>query len=68
VRKVVAGHVHRTIAGELGGRTVLAIPSCYAELRLDFEASKLSPSDEGRGYAVHACVDGELVSHVGNLP
>jgi 3',5'-cyclic-AMP phosphodiesterase len=68
VRKVVAGHVHRTVAGEVGGRSVLAIPSTYAELRLDFEARELSTNDEGRGYALHAVVDGELVSHVANLP
>jgi 3',5'-cyclic AMP phosphodiesterase CpdA len=68
VRKVVAGHVHRTVEAELAGRAVLAIPSTYAELQLDFGAAELSTVDEGRGYALHACVDGTLVSHVENLP
>ena len=68
VLKVVAGHVHRTVGSEVGGRAVLAIPSTYAELKLDFEAPELSATDEGRGYAVHALIDGTLVSHVENLP
>lgn len=68
VLKVVAGHVHRTVEGELGGRPVLAVPSTYAELRLDFASPELVTEDGGRGLAVHALVDGELVSHVENLP
>jgi 3',5'-cyclic AMP phosphodiesterase CpdA len=68
VVKVVAGHVHRTVAGDLGGRPVLAIPSTYAELRLEFRSSELATEDGGRGFAVHTVADGELVSHVVNLP
>jgi Icc protein len=68
VLKVIAGHVHRTVGSQIGGRSVLAVPSTYAELRLDFEGSDLSTVDEGRGYALHALVDGTLVSHVENLP
>lgn len=68
VLKVIAGHVHRTVGGELGGRALLAIPSTYAELQLEFEGSELNAVDEGRGYALHALVDGALVSHVANLP
>jgi Icc protein len=68
VLKVIAGHVHRTVAGELGGRAVLAIPSTYAQLELDFEAPGLSATDDGRGYALHALVGDELVSHVEKLP
>jgi 3',5'-cyclic AMP phosphodiesterase CpdA len=68
VLKVIAGHVHRTVGSQIGGRPVLAIPSTYAELCLDFEASKLKTIDDGRGYALHTLVDGKLVSHVQNLP
>ena len=68
VLKVVSGHVHRTVSAELGGRPVLAIPSTYAQLRLDFSALELSASDEGRGFALHTLVDGELTSHVVGLP
>jgi 3',5'-cyclic-AMP phosphodiesterase len=68
VLKVIAGHVHRTVTGDLGGRPVLAIPSTYAELRLDFRSSELATEDGGRGFAVHTVAGGELVSHVVNLP
>ena len=68
VLKVISGHVHRTVAGEVGGRPVLAIPSTYAELRLDFSSPELATEDGGRGFALHAVADGELVSHVVNLP
>jgi Icc protein len=68
VLKVVAGHVHRTVCSEVGGRSVLAIPSTYAELRLDFDMSGLNAVDEGRGYVLHTLVDSKLVSHVENLP
>jgi Icc protein len=68
VLKVIAGHVHRTVAGELGGRAVLAIPSTYAQLELDFDAPGLNATDDGRGYALHALVGDGLVSHVEKLP
>lgn len=68
VLKVISGHVHRTVGAELGGRAVLAVPSTYAELRLDLTAPELSARDAGRGFAVHAHVAGELVSHVVGLP
>lgn len=68
VLKVIAGHVHRTVTGDLGGRPVLAIPSTYAELRLDFRSSELATEDGGRGFAVHTVAGDELVSHVVNLP
>jgi 3',5'-cyclic-AMP phosphodiesterase len=68
VLKVIAGHVHRTVTGDVGGRAVLAIPSVYAELCLAFEGSELKTIDGGRGYALHAVLDGALVSHVENLP
>jgi 3',5'-cyclic AMP phosphodiesterase CpdA len=64
VRRVVAGHMHRTITGALGGRTVLTAPSTYIDLRLDFGADELRHSPEPPGFAVHVLADGELTSHV----
>ena len=65
VRRIVAGHVHRTVYAELGGRTVLAAPSTYVQARLDFGAEEIELSaDDPPGFAVHAWLDGELVSHV----
>jgi 3',5'-cyclic AMP phosphodiesterase CpdA len=64
VRRIVAGHVHRTITGDLAGRTVLTIPSTYVQGRLTFGAHELGLAAEPAGFAVHAVIDGELVSHV----
>ena len=64
VRLIVAGHVHRTIAGELAGRTVLTVPSTYAHTALDLEAEAAELVMEPPAVALHAVVDGELVSHL----
>ncbi|HEX6702277.1 MAG TPA: phosphodiesterase [Gaiellaceae bacterium] len=67
VRRIVAGHAHRTVAAELGGRSVLVAPSTYVQSRLDFDMQEIELSDEPRGFAVHAWVDGTLVSHVHHI-
>jgi Icc protein len=64
VRRIVAGHVHRTVAADLAGRPVLAVPSTYIQLKLDFRKETLELTGEPPGFAVHALRDGELVSHV----
>jgi hypothetical protein len=61
--------MHRTASAELGGRSVLAVPSTYVQAQLEFgaedvEVSAAAPS----GFAVHAMLDGELVSHVQPVP
>lgn len=64
----IAGHVHRTMLVGVGGRPAITIPSTYCQLRLDFEAERLEMVDEPLGFALHALVDGRLVSHVQTLP
>jgi 3',5'-cyclic-AMP phosphodiesterase len=64
VRRIVAGHLHRTMAGELAGRAVLTAPSTYVQARLEFGAQGVELADEPAGFAVHTLHDGELVSHV----
>jgi 3',5'-cyclic AMP phosphodiesterase CpdA len=64
VRRILAGHVHRTMSAELGGRSVLAVPSTYVPAQLEFGAEEVRVSAEPSGFAVHAFLDGELVSHV----
>jgi 3',5'-cyclic-AMP phosphodiesterase len=65
VQCLVAGHVHRSIAAELGGRVVLAVPSTYVQAALDFEADRIVLSDDDpAGYAVHAHVDGGIASYI----
>jgi 3',5'-cyclic AMP phosphodiesterase CpdA len=64
VRRVVAGHAHRTITGQLAGRTVLVVPSTYVQVRLSFTSHEIELAAEPPGFAVHALLDGEFVSHV----
>lgn len=65
MQRVVAGHVHRTVMGELGGRPLMTCPSTYLQARLNLRADgdiELRP--ETAGFLVHAWIDGQLVSHV----
>jgi 3',5'-cyclic-AMP phosphodiesterase len=64
VRRLVAGHVHRTITGELAGRAVLTVPSTYVQARLNLGSEEIELAAEPAGFAVHAVLDGELISHV----
>jgi Icc protein len=64
VARIVAGHVHRTIVAELGGRAVLTVPSTYMQVALDFTSPKLAMRPDPPGFAIHALRDGALASHV----
>jgi 3',5'-cyclic-AMP phosphodiesterase len=64
VRRIVAGHVHRTMTAELAGRAVLAVPSTYIQTRLSFNSDEIETAAEPPGFAVHALLGGELASHV----
>lgn len=68
VRRIVAGHVHRTVYAELAGRSVLAAPSTYVQALLDLGGEEIRFSDDPAGFVVHALLDGELVSHVQPVP
>src|SRR5262245_44286816 len=64
-RRLVAGHVHRMITGELAGRDVMTCLSTYVQARLNFAATELELNDvEPGGFIVHALVGSELVSHI----
>jgi Icc protein len=63
VRRIVAGHVHRSIIGQVRGHTALTAPSTCAQAVLDLSTDELVMSAQPIGFAVHALVDGELVSH-----
>ena len=63
VRRLVSGHVHRMITGDVAGRLAMIVPSTYVQARLNFAAEEVELSDEPAGFAVHAVVDGELISH-----
>jgi Icc protein len=63
--RVIAGHVHRAVAGELGGRPVLTCPSTYLQARLDLRApGEIELRPEPPGFVVHAWLGDQLVSHV----
>src|SRR5438477_64755 len=64
VRRVVAGHMHRTMTAELAGRAVLVVPSTYIQTRLNFNPQEIETVADPPGFAVHALLDGELASHV----
>jgi Icc protein len=64
VRRIVAGHVHRTMTGGLGGTPVLTVPSTYVQARLNFDSHELELTPDPAGFGVHVVVDGELTSHV----
>jgi Icc protein len=65
IRRIVTGHLHHWITGELGGRTVTIAPSTYVQLKPDFESNVIQTApEEPIGFAIHSLLDGELVSHV----
>jgi Icc protein len=64
VRRLVAGHVHRTMTANLAGRAVLTVPSTYVQARLNFGSQEIELAAEPAGFAVHAVLDGELISHL----
>jgi 3',5'-cyclic AMP phosphodiesterase CpdA len=64
VMRIVAGHVHRSIVAELGGRAVVTVPSTYLQAALDFTAPKLRMDADPPGFAVHALRDGTLATHL----
>jgi 3',5'-cyclic-AMP phosphodiesterase len=61
---IVAGHAHRPLAGQLGGRAVVVAPSTYVQLRFDLRTEEIDLGDEPAGFALHALRDGTLASHV----
>jgi Icc protein len=67
VRRVIAGHVHRTLVGELAGVGVLTAPSTYLEATLNLRSSVLGFAREEPGFALHTLVEGSLVSHVATV-
>jgi 3',5'-cyclic-AMP phosphodiesterase len=68
VRRLVAGHLHQTIAADFVGRAVLTLASTYVQTKLDFRSQELRPAAEPAAFAVHRLVDGDLVSHVQPVP
>jgi 3',5'-cyclic AMP phosphodiesterase CpdA len=64
VRRIAAGHIHRVIAGEAGGRPVLVAPSTYVQTGLDLEPGGIRDTADPPGFVAHLLIDGEITSHV----
>jgi Icc protein len=63
VLRIVAGHVHRPMMGELAGRPVFTCPSTYLQGLLDI-GGRMAIRKEPPGFGLHVEVDGGLTSHV----
>ncbi len=67
VLRIVAGHLHRILVGDLAGRSVLTVPSTFVQARLDFSATDFGLNDDPPGFAVHAFTaftGGGVASHI----
>ncbi len=65
VRRILAGHAHRPLTAELAGRPVVVAPSTFAQARLALGAEGMElAAAEPAGFAVHALLDGAVVSHL----
>ena len=64
VQRVIAGHVHRGAFGVLGGCGVVACPSTNLQTKLAIGSEGFTVVREPPAFAVHALLDGELVSHL----
>ena len=64
VRRVVAGHVHRTAYTVLGGCGVVTAPSTNLQARLEIGGQAFDFRPEPPGFLLHVELGGELVSHL----
>lgn len=64
VRRVIAGHVHRSAVGVLGGCAVVACTSSYEQAKLEIGARELTFVDEPPAFAVHVLLDDQMISHL----
>ena len=68
VRRVVAGHVHRTAFALLGGCGIVTAPSTNLQARLEIGGQAFDFRPEPAGFMLHVELGGELVSHLQTLP
>lgn len=64
VRRVIAGHVHRSAFGTIGGCGVFACASTHLQAPLEIGSQELRLIEEPSAIALHVALDGGLVSHV----
>jgi Icc protein len=64
VRRVIAGHVHRSAFGTIAGCGVFACASTHLQAPLEIGSQELRLIEEPSAIALHVALDGGLVSHV----
>jgi 3',5'-cyclic-AMP phosphodiesterase len=65
VKRIVAGHLHRSIVGAVGGVPVFTCPGVNRQLELDFVTTAgLESNDDPPAYALHLLLGGEVTSHL----
>ena len=64
VVRVICGHVHRAFFDTLAGCGVVVCPSTWLQAPLEIGMREIELVREPPAYAVHASVDGGLVSHI----
>jgi 3',5'-cyclic AMP phosphodiesterase CpdA len=64
VLRIVAGHVHRAMVAELGGRSVFSCPSSDVAVSLDLTGGDLRMVDEPPAFALHVLADGGVTTLV----
>jgi Icc protein len=64
VKRIVTGHLHRTIVGAVAGVPIFTCPGVHLQLALDFKGGEIDTNDDPPGYALHLLLDGEVTSHV----
>jgi 3',5'-cyclic AMP phosphodiesterase CpdA len=65
---IAAGHMHRAVVAELSRHPVVVSPSTYADAVLDFRSREVVFEEaSSAGFAIHALLQGKLVSHIQSL-
>jgi hypothetical protein len=64
VHRIVSGHVHSAVIGDIKGTSVLAVPSTDVQLVLDLNADSSRFEPATPGFALHLLVGGRIVSHL----
>jgi Icc protein len=64
VHRIVSGHVHSGVVGDLQGTSVLAVPSTDAQLILDLDKDSTRFQPATPSFALHLLVGGRIVSHL----
>jgi len=64
VRRIVAGHVHRTVFGVLGPCGVVTAPSTHLRSALEIGGHMIRLAPGIAGFALHVDIGGEIATHV----